>query len=221
MPPSKSRPFWRNHLLNFLSVILGVYLGFAINERAGRERERKEGRVLMESLANDLAKDSAAYASFEIPENRLHVQRLEVLLEMLIRDSVAGIEEHMGAIFEVENYAPTTATYSAMRSSGKLGLIRDPDLRKLLADHYEGLAEESIRKGEYQVDYFTTELLPWLTENMDLAEMRLVKQDALTELKNQLIIYGSLIEQKVGSYELMTNSSKALHQRLTAEMERS
>ncbi|MCB0786960.1 MAG: hypothetical protein KDC02_22470, partial [Flavobacteriales bacterium] len=65
----------------------------------------------------------------------------------------------------------------------------------------------------------TNELLPWLTLNMDLATMQLVKEDELTVLKNKLIIYGSLVEQKVGSYEAMAESSKALRERISAAME--
>ncbi|MCB0786805.1 MAG: hypothetical protein KDC02_21680, partial [Flavobacteriales bacterium] len=77
---------------------------------------------------------------------------------------------------------------------------------------------ESIRKGEYQVEYFTNELLPWLTLNMDLATMQLLKEDELTVLKNKLIIYGSLVEQKVGSYEAMAESSEALRERIAAAL---
>ena len=216
MSRKRSATAWSNHLLNFLSVILGVYLAFFLNDRADRNRDRKEGQVLMESLAGDLAKDIEQYGDYQIPVNRQHVARLEGLLDMLQQDSVAGIGAHLGAIFEVENYAATTATYAAMRSSGKLGLIGDPELRKELADHYEGLAVESIRKGEYQVDYFTNELLPWLTLNMDLATMQLLKEDELTVLKNKLIIYGSLVEQKVGSYEAMAESSEALRERIAS-----
>lgn len=206
----KIKHTWLNHLFNFLAVILGVYLAFYINERALLNREIKESHVLMNSLVSDLSEDIKAYEEYQIPENIRLQEDLNKLLELLLKNNLEGIGDELSAVFQVENFNPTTSTYSSMKSSGKLKLIDDLALQKELSDYYEGVVPESINKGEFQVDYFTEELLTWLTSNVDLAEMKLLKEDELVELRNKLIIYESLIDQKVNSYKLLVEDSKKL-----------
>lgn len=205
---------WPNHVFNFLGVILGVYLAFYINEKAKINQDRNESLLLMNSLVNDLTEDIRIYEEYQIPENIQHQQNVGNLLQSLLIDSIEGIGDQLSAIFQVENFAPTTSTYSSMKSSGKLRLIDDLTLRKKLTDYYEGLVLESVKKGEFQVDFFTEELLTWLTNNADLLEMAIVNKDELIVLRNKLIIYESLIAQKVKSYEMLVEDSKQLKLRI-------
>lgn len=205
---------WLNHLFNFLAVILGVYLAFYINEKAKINQDRNESLILMKSLANDFSEDIKTYEEYQIPENIQHQKNVENLLKLLSTDSLAGIEDQLSTIFQLENFAPTTSTYSSMPSSGKLRLIEDLALQKKLSDYYEGLVLESIKKGEFQVDFFTNELLTWLTNNVDLLEMEILNKEELIVLRNKLIIYESLIGQKVKAYEMIVEDSRKLKQRI-------
>jgi len=164
----------------------------------------------MSSLVNDLSEDIRVYEEYQIPINIQHQQNVENLLESLIADSLDHIGNQLSAILGVENYAPTSSTYSSMKSSGKLRLIEDLALQKMLTDYYDGLVIESDRKGEYQVEYFTNELLTWMTNNVDFTGMKLLNTDDLIVLRNKLLIYGSLVEQKVTSYEMIVENSKKL-----------
>lgn len=205
---------WLNHVLNFLAVILGVYLAFYINESAKASQDRAEGRLLMNSLVTDLAEDIETYETYTIPLNIQHQQNVAGLLDLLATGKVAGIDSQLATIVQVENNAPTTATYSSMKASGKLRLIDDLALQKQLSEFYEGLVIESIEKGKYQVDFFTSEVLAWLTNNVDLLTMEIRKPDELVLLRNKLFIYQSLIEQKVQSYEMIVEDSKQLKLRI-------
>ena len=69
---------WLNHVLNFLAVILGVYLAFYINERAKVNQDRKESRLLMNSLMEDLSEDIRVYEEYQIPANIQHHGNLQV-----------------------------------------------------------------------------------------------------------------------------------------------
>lgn len=91
----------------------------------------------------------------------------------------------------------------------------------MLTDYYDGLVFESTRKGQYQVDYFTNELLAWLTKNVDFYDMQLLNKNGLVVLRNQLMIYASLIDQKVNSYQMIVEDSKKLkrHMELILESE--
>lgn len=164
----------------------------------------------MSSLVNDLSEDIRVYEEYQIPINIQHQQNVENLLESLIADSLDHIGNQLSAILGVENFVPTSSTYSSMKSSGKLRLIEDLALQKMLTDYYDGLVIESDRKGEYQVEYFTNELLTWMTNNVDFTGMKLLNTDDLIVLRNKLLIYGSLVEQKVTSYEMIVENSKKL-----------
>ncbi len=210
----KIKQSWYNHILNFLAVIIGVYLGFYINQKAIENQERKESIALMKSMLTDLSEDIEVYEEYQIPENRKQQENIGKLVEMLVKDSLEGFGVQLSLVFQVENFKPTTSTYSSMKSSDKLRLINNLDLQKNISDYYEGTAEESLRKGEFQVDYFTNELLTWLTRNVDLTTMELLTKNELIQLRNKLIIYESLVEQKVGAYEMNVESSKELKNRI-------
>tara|TARA_R110002096_G_scaffold83876_1_gene194131 strand:- start:3128 stop:3784 length:657 start_codon:yes stop_codon:yes gene_type:complete len=201
---------WMNHFFNFLAVILGVYLAFYLSERSKINQERKESMILMNSLVNDLSDDIKTYESYQIPINSELRENVEDLLNLLIADSLYDIDSKLSLILEVENFAPTTSTYSSMKSSGKLSLIDDLALQKALSNYYEGLVFESQKKGEYQVAYFTSEILNWLTTNFDLMDVKIVQKDDVIILRNKLLIYESLIAQKVNSYETIVEDSKKL-----------
>jgi len=103
-----------NHLFNFLSVILGVYLAFYINERAKISQDRKEGAILMNSLMNDLSEDIRLYENFEIPENIRIQGNVDSMISLISSKNIKAIEGQLLNILEVENFAPTTSTYSSI-----------------------------------------------------------------------------------------------------------
>lgn len=207
---SKKKYGWLNHLLNFLAVILGVYLAFYINERAQINQDRNESLILMRSLVNDLSEDISIYEEYQIPVNIQHQQNVENLLDLLMTDNMEGINTQLSAVLQLENFVPNTSTYSSMKSSGKIRLIDDLGLHKMLTDYYEGLVIESEKKGEFQFEFFSNELLPWLTYNVDMVNMEILNRDELIILRNKLIIYGSLIDQKINAYEMLVEDSREL-----------
>lgn len=208
----KVKHSWTNHLFNFLAVILGVYLAFFINEKAKTKQERNESLVLMRSLVIDLSEDIKKYEQYTLPENNKQLQNVEKLLNALSSDSLDRIERQIPAIFQVENRMPTTSTYSSMKASGKFSLIEDLSLQKKLTDYYEGLVPESGKKGELQVEYFTNELMSWITNNVDLLTMTMPAKQDLIIFRNKLFIYEALIDQKVKSYEMILEDSRSLQQ---------
>lgn len=197
-----------NHILNFLSVILGVYLAFYVSDQAKLKEQRKEVRYFMNSLADELSKDVEMLETYQIPFNRQQVERLEELLVKLEEGDIPAVEALLPTILELENFGFTSTSYAAMKSSGKLGLVQDVSLQGHLTNYFDGHVEESFQKAELQVVYLTDEILPWLTQHVDLGQMRFVSRDAFLPFKNKLIIYSSLISQKVDSYEIVVAEAK-------------
>ena len=205
---------WFNHLFNFIGVILGVYLAFYVDEKAQENRERKESMVLMRSLVNDLSTDIKTYEDYQIPVNIQHQENLDSLLELFMKNDIERANASLPSILNVESYTPTTSTFNSMKASGKISLIDDLTLQKMLSDYYDGLAIESGKKGELQADFFTDELLVWLSDHADLVNMKIVDEEDIPILINKLIIYGSLVNQKVENYKMVLEDSKQLKHHL-------
>lgn len=201
---------WLNHVFNFIAVILGVYLAFYINQRSKTNQDKKESQILMQSLHDDLSEDIKIYEGYQIPENIRIQDQVSKLISKLSSDNLEDLNQDLPKILEVENFSPTTTTYISMKSSGKLRLIEDLELKKKLTNYYEGLAIESMKKGEFQADYFTNEILKWYSENVDMYEMQIINNEEMIIFRNKLIIYESLINQKIKAYKSLVVDSKTL-----------
>jgi hypothetical protein len=207
---------WSNHLLNFLAVILGVYLAFYINEKAKEKGDRERAMYLKRSLIEDLNSDINTFETYQIPFNQRQSNELDSLLEALMSNNQANIARFLSGVLLIENYTPTTTTYASMMASDQIKLIDDWKLQKDLSSFYEGLAIECQKKSELQVDYFIDNLMKWLTANADLTTMQINAGADLKVLINHLIIYQSFLSQKVDNYQMILVKSNAIKNQLNA-----
>lgn len=206
----KRRSNWLTHFFNLFTVVLGVYLAFYINEWSKDNQDQKEAQALMLSMIDDLEKDIKGYEGYHIPVNKAQRTSIDTAVEALLASDMETFSESLSQVLAVENYAPTKTTYSSMKAAGKLGLFDDLSLQSAISNYYEGLVVESEFKGTYQADYFTGKVLDWVAENIDLLTMEFIHENDLTVFQNRLLIYQSLIDQKVSSYEEILENSKAL-----------
>lgn len=211
---------WVNHLLNFLAVILGVYLAFYINDRAQAAEEKKEYTALMQSLIHELSADIKTYETYQIPVNKAYLEQIDTLLTLLTSKQLEEANQALGALFQVENYVPSNSTYISIKSAGKFKLIQDLSLQKQLSDFYDGTALECIKKTELQADYFMEKVMDWMTRHADLIEMQIQAGADLTVLQNILLIYHSLVDQKIRSYEQVVDESNVLMEGIQALLEK-
>ena len=138
----KKKYNWSSHLLNFISVILGVYLAFYVDARGKAREDRREAKLLMQSMVNDLKADIKSYETYQIPFNTNYQEGVDSILTFLVSKNVEGIENKLPTILQVENYAPNISIYNSMKTSGKLRLIEDVQLQKSLSDFYDGTAHK-------------------------------------------------------------------------------
>lgn len=210
----KKRFDWSPHLLNFLAVILGVYLAFLINDRARRAEERKETQLLIQAMINDLKDDIRVYEEYHIPVNREYNTFLDSTLQRLATGRKAAAEEELALLFEIENYSPNSSIYTSMKSSGKLRLVGSVNIQRELSNFYDAMALECVEKNRVQVEFFLDELNHWLMRHADLSQMKLNSDANTTVLYNLLLIYQSLVDQKLGQYQRIVEESRVLCQAL-------
>lgn len=207
---------WFHHFLNFLAVILGVYLAFYINDSAQKATEEKEAELMLGYIAKEVSSDIGTYGEYQIPFNENHMMQIDSIITSLGQSDLDELNRLLPYLFQVNNYSPTSTSYNSLKSSGKISLIRNLELQQTLGEYYDALAIECMEVNEIQVDYFVDEILDWLTENADLSSMTINADAPLKVFQNKVIIYQSLIEQKVKNYKEIEEFAQEIQELLPA-----
>jgi Family of unknown function (DUF6090) len=125
-------------LSEFLVIVVGVFVAFQVEDWTdARENARRE-TVLLEALLADF---DATQENFEatVLLEQVVIDRARELLGIMDRkdspaaDSIVFLASQAFSWYAVE---PVTGAYDAMISSGELGLIRDPNLRREMAEFF-------------------------------------------------------------------------------------
>ncbi len=204
---------WLDHILNFLGVILGVSLAFYVSNWNDYQKQSAEQLHILSSLRNELASDIGVYSTYQIEANQEHVKRIERVLARMKAGNMDSLAYYLNGCFTYTNFASPRVTFRSISSSGKIELIDDFDLRKELADFYEINVSEARHKGQTQIDFYNSHIVPWIVENMDLSSQSVQMKDKQV-LINILHLYQYQIQSKIREYEKVLERSKYLKSRL-------
>lgn len=152
---SPARLPWLRFAAELGIIFLGVTLGLVADDwRRSREDRRDEARALSELLA-DLAADSIGLADLQ---RLLGVHDTSAMwIHQHLDDSESDPDSAalmMLAIYNMETYQAPRATYAGLRSSARLALIRDLDLRRGVTHYYE-------ERQPYLIQYYETYRSLW------------------------------------------------------------
>jgi hypothetical protein len=135
---ARDRARYARLLLEVVAIFGAVFLGFLADDYREYRGDRTRERELLSQLMRDLVADSAQLTEASLPSaNRaaaltwLHnnLRRLDVP-----RDSVIDV---LGHVEISTQYSPVTFTYTGLKTSGRLDLIRDDALRDQLVNYFE------------------------------------------------------------------------------------
>lgn len=149
---------WGRLTLEAGAIFLGVTLGFLADDlgdyRAKREREREA----LSQLLEDLRLDSADLAPI-LPRHRLRVEVTQWLSGHLDDpavplDSVVAYLNRLGQVAPY-SYEPVTVTYSGLKATGELDVIRDSDLRRDIVFYFEDrqVVLDDNNQEAFQIEY--------------------------------------------------------------------
>lgn len=131
---------WAAIWIEFILLILGVFLGIQVANWNEDRIDRKREQDFLERLLIDIENDQTAL------ERRLNYIRESITYG---EDALTWVED--GTLVESSEwktvmafynasrilpYTPLDTTYQEMRSSGQLGLLRDPKLRSALGMYF-------------------------------------------------------------------------------------
>lgn len=204
---------WIDHLLNFVSVILGVSLAFYVSSWSDNNRNKEESKKIIASLISELDLDIAVYEDFQISHNRQQAQNIGRAIAYIQSNQLDSLPYLLQNGIGFQNYAPRKVIFNSITSSGKFNLIEDYELQMQISTFYEALVFEAQLRGDHQVRFYNEQFMPMMIETTDLTNPKLDAID-LIKTKNSLLLYYRIIEWKVEQYEEVLKHGKSLREGL-------
>jgi hypothetical protein len=139
MAKKKEKIQWKNQFINLLTVIIGVYIAFSLNDW-GVSKSVKQKRVeAILSLKDELLKDKE-----ELNKGLKEIDTLTMKIRGLFRhaemDSSAAdsVNYFIGGILTQQVFNPSNFTFQSLINSGDMGGLSDITFRKDILELYNG-----------------------------------------------------------------------------------
>lgn len=126
---------WADHIVNFITVLLSISIAFWLDGYRSDLKERKIEQRNMVAMLVDLKEDAQILDSLVTmyAEAKVSAQKLidANLTYYDYRDTTQNIYKDWRKVMGLyaEPFSPRNITYESMRSSGRLDLISNPELK--------------------------------------------------------------------------------------------
>jgi hypothetical protein len=149
---------WNYALGELVIVTVGVLIALAIDQWNDGRLERDEEASAVAGLLADLEEDleSLQFTIDLAAEKKVSLLRVQAALaaDALPEDPRAFLQDVInGANFGWSQGLASRSTYDDLLGSGKLGLIRDRDIRQAIATYYLSYESEGERIDERETPY--------------------------------------------------------------------
>ena len=209
---------WLNHFLNFVSVILGVSLAFFLNDYAIDKQLAQKQHLFLNALYEEIDRDIQVYDTYQIQRNQLQVETLNFCIQSLQErtnsDSVLSV---ISQAIGYRNYQPSKVAFESISQSGNYELIRDFELSRDLINYYNVLGEEAKLRGIEQINFYQGEVLRWMLDNTNVSSTRAEDLYSAAFI-NRLIVYRSLVKNKIAQYERLVTQGEKLKLKVETEL---
>jgi hypothetical protein len=209
----------------FLVIFIGVMLAFSADRWWESRRLHEEERFALESIKEDLAKDTSVYNGYQIPHNTQKVENLRLLIGFLKEKDFQPSMENMSiaqSVMGVNNWPVTKTYYNSLKENGNLKIIRDKRLRASLVNYYEALSGNTQFANESHLQYLRDYLMPYILENADLIKL----ENSLSILRdkkfqNMVVMLINSLELKIKEYQKVSGYSSELIKEIEQYLEKS
>lgn len=205
---------WFDHLANLLVVILGISIAFYLENYKESSNNRKQAKKYVASLLKDVEAD------IEVLDTLLAVN--DNIVESLIVLSNATVGGSYGSNTDLKNHVfatqynpafhPQRTIYESLKTSGKIDLIGDFDLRNQIIELYE---QYYLRAHEYDVainDHVRDFVRPFFIANMKFNGRESIGPEFLNKqnFRNMIFAYRYLFIDKNNFYRDIQEKVKEL-----------
>lgn len=198
---------WLDHIANLLVVILGISIAFYLESYKEEKASEKQEAQYVESLIKDLETDLDALDTLKSLN--------KMMSKALIRLSNAATggsydQDSLGGYMLILQYnpplSPQTTTYESLKSSGKMDLISDFDLRNSVIELYEQYYR-GTRQYDEAIDLNLRDFFkPFFFKNVVFENRFRVDDKFLseTEFRNIIFAYRFLFLSKTEFYNTVS-----------------
>jgi hypothetical protein len=149
---------WTAIALDFLIVVVGVFVGLQVNNWNERQGDRRRESAYLQRLHDDIASLRADTARDERSVKARNALMQAAMASFESRDA-AGLaalgSEHCSAIVRSHIYASgivTPPTIGEILQSGEVGIIQDPELRAAIVRFDQAVEDMSQLRADLQID---------------------------------------------------------------------
>jgi hypothetical protein len=153
---------WKEYLLESLMIFIAVTLGFFAEQLREHYIEIKTEKEYVESLYNDLKKDSLTI-QLRIEEKKWIENKFDSVETMLASNDITN---NNGFIYYVEKYigfnevfTAQDVTYQQLKSSGGFRFLKNIELYKKLSDYYNLYSRYQEIDGKFGIREGITETM--------------------------------------------------------------
>ncbi len=196
---------WLDHIANLLVVILGISIAFYLESYKSDTDNSRQEKNYLESLVDDLHTDIQSIeallnANERIMNSLISLSNASVGIEKLSDSSLVNC---MFTIQYNPPFSPQRTTYESLKSSGKMDLINDFELRSqtvgVYEQHYRSMGEYDHSLSEHVRDF----IKPFYMKNVHFKGRYAMNDDFLTnnEFRNMIFAYRYLFVAKNEYYK--------------------
>ncbi len=154
-------------------IVASILLAFALDTWWDATKERREERAALESLHEEFAGAREQLAFYLGAHER--IAGAAGGLGALVRRALAAGEpavvvpdSALALVYIPPTFNPMLGTLDGLLASGRLGLLRDPELRRSLAA-WEGRLREGTEEEDKAVDFVFHQMDPVLRSRVDVS----------------------------------------------------
>ncbi len=201
---------WLDHIANLLVVILGISIAFYLESYREETNNSRQEEKYLESLISDLKTDIQALDTLQKFNKRISEALVNLSNASLGRpyESDTALMNYTLTIQYNPPFSPQRTTYESLKSSGKLELIEDFEIRNKVVDlyeqHYRGTNEYDISINEHIRDF----IKPYYMEHIRFNSGQSVSPDFLykNEFRNMIFAYRYLFIAKDNFYRQVSTN---------------
>lgn len=197
---------WLDHIANLLVVILGISIAFYLEGYKDEKSNRRQQEKYLASLVEDLQTDLEALDTLKIANQFIRNSLVK------LSDASIGIDFDSDSLLTYlfapqynPPFTPQLTTYESLKSSGKMDLIEDFDLRneivELYEQYYRGTRQYDVSIDQHLRDFYK----PFYMRNVTFIDAYQVRQDFLqnSEFRNIIFSYRYLFFGKTSFYDVV------------------
>ena len=160
-------------LLEGIVIVLSILLAFALDTWWDERIERSEEIAILNNLEQEFRAAQAQFDFYYGWHERIEravAQTLQTAREASARGSVSITvpDTAVALVYLSPTFDPRLGTLDGLLASGRLRLIRDPELRHALAG-WPGLLREGTEEEEKALRHVATQLDPVFRQRMDIS----------------------------------------------------